>query len=110
MVGHQVTLVDISLCCALVEAHKFVFDPAFVGPYGNVARWLATMLAQPVVAEVLGKVDVKGGAGAGKAPAAKAKAEAKAPKAEAKAKGSPKAEPMEKEEGGKKKDKAKPKA
>merc|ERR1712039_654984 len=69
MVGHQITLADISLCCALVDGMELVLDPDFRQSYGNLMRWFNLCLAQPEFAAVLGKVQLCSAAGAAtKAP------------------------------------------
>ena len=41
MVGHAITLADISLCCALVDGMKLVLDEEFRKPFANMMRWLS---------------------------------------------------------------------
>merc|ERR1719277_2233030 len=47
MVGHTVTLADISICAALTDGMRLVFDADFRKQYGNVMRWFNLCLAQP---------------------------------------------------------------
>merc|ERR1712187_978498 len=85
MVGHQITLADISVCCALIDGMELVLDPAFRQSYGNLMRWFNLCLAQPEFAAVLGKVQLCSAAGAAiKAPGKKEPAPKKeaAPKKE----------------------------
>merc|ERR1712194_500211 len=46
MVGHTITLADISVCCALVDGMKTVLGEDFRKPFGNVMRWFNLCLAQ----------------------------------------------------------------
>jgi glutathione S-transferase len=88
MVGHTVTLADISVCCALVDGMKLVLDDEFRKPYGNLMRWFNLCTSQPEFAAILGQVK-PAGKGSGQAPAAKKEAAPKkdaAPKKEAAAK------------------------
>jgi glutathione S-transferase len=120
IVGHHITLADITLCCALLDGMKLVLDTKFRAPYQNVMRWFELCLAQPEFAAVLGKMELCGAsaskAGAPKKDAAPKKeaANGAAPKKEAspkkdaaaKKQASPKAEPKaEAKKDGKKKDK-----
>merc|ERR1719453_2389519 len=82
MVGHRVTLADITVACALVDGFKYAFEGRFMKPYGNVERWFDTLMLQPEFKSVLGDVS-KGGGASKPAASPKAKAE-KAEKAEAK--------------------------
>jgi glutathione S-transferase len=116
MVGHQVTLADITIACSLLDGFVHVMDKAFRDKFPNLVRWFETCVSQPQFQKVLGTVTMLGDKGAAKpAPKAAAKAEASpkaapkaSPKKEAK-KGdaSPKASPKEK---GKKEEKAPPPA
>jgi glutathione S-transferase len=111
MVGHQVTLADITIASCLLDGFVHVMDEAFRGQFPNVVRWFETCVNQPQFVKVLGPVTMLGAKGAAKAaPKASPKKEAKAsPKKEAK--GSPKkeaAKPAAAESGKKdKKDKGK---
>merc|ERR1712066_262529 len=69
MVGHTITLADISVACALVDGMKHVLDDAFRQPYGNLMRWFNLCIAQPEFKAVLGQVTLCGG---GKGAAQKA--------------------------------------
>merc|ERR1740123_2782608 len=102
MVGHQITLADITVCCALVDGFKLVLDEQFRKPFGNLMRWFTLCLAQPEFKSVLGEVTLCGSGGGKKGQAAKKEA---APKKEAAAK----KEAAPKKEGKGKQDKAKAK-
>merc|ERR1712060_846366 len=56
MVGHTITLADISLCCSLLDGMKLVLDEAFRKPYANLMRWFNLCVEQPEFASVIGKV------------------------------------------------------
>merc|ERR1712150_25158 len=56
LVGNQVTLADICVCCALVEMYKQVFAPRYIEMFSNVNRWFNTCIHQPEFANVLGKI------------------------------------------------------
>merc|ERR1719195_1902547 len=71
MVGHSVTLADISVCCALVDGMSLVLDESIRKEFGNVMRWFDLCLAQQEFSDVLGKVKLCAGAGGAKAPAPK---------------------------------------
>jgi len=103
LVGHKISLADITIVCALVYPFKFVADAAFRAPFPNVMRWFNTCVNQPQFEAIIGTVVLAekeltaGGApivaAAGKPKGAdKPKAE-KAPKAE-----KPKEAPKPKEE------------
>merc|ERR1711964_629816 len=77
MVGHSMTLADISLACGLVDGFKLVMDAEFRKPYGNLMRWFNLCMSQPEFTKIIGKVELCGGAGAKPAAAPKAKAEGK---------------------------------
>mmetsp|Transcript_17739 Transcript_17739/g.31677 ORF Transcript_17739/g.31677 Transcript_17739/m.31677 type:complete len:452 (-) Transcript_17739:131-1486(-) len=97
MVGHQITLADVSLCCALVDGFSLVLGSELQS-FVNLFRWFKTCLAQPEIEGVLGKVDAS-------TPAPKA-----APKSEAapkKEKASPKKEAAAKKEAAPKKEEKK---
>jgi glutathione S-transferase len=97
MVGHQVTLADITIACSLMDGFVHVMDKAFRDKFPNLVRWFQTCMAQPQFQKVLGTVTMLGDKGAAKPaakPAAKADASPKAkasPKKEAKGEASPKA-------------------
>merc|ERR1712139_6402 len=91
MVGDHITLADISLCCALVEAFKSVLTPDIKKEFTNLVRWFDLCMAQVEFVSVLGKLDTS------KAPAPKKEQPAKkeaAPKKET----APKKEPAPKKE------------
>ncbi|CAJ1405331.1 unnamed protein product [Effrenium voratum] len=112
MVGNSITLADISVCCALIDAMRHVFDGKFLKPFPNLMRWFKLCVSQPEFAKVLGKVAVPEGQGGkeakegkeGKAKGEKAEAKA-APKKAAKKEATPKKDAAPKEKGDKKKDK-----
>lgn len=56
LVGHKVTLADITLVSALVYPFKFVCDPAFRAPFPSVMRWFETCVNQPQFEAVVGSV------------------------------------------------------
>lgn len=60
VVGHQITLADISVCCALVDGMRLVLDAEFRKPFGNLMRWFNLCLSQPEFAAIIGKVDLCG--------------------------------------------------
>eukprot|EP00929_Paragymnodinium_shiwhaense_P060953 TRINITY_DN3042_c0_g2_i2.p1 TRINITY_DN3042_c0_g2~~TRINITY_DN3042_c0_g2_i2.p1 ORF type:complete len:517 (+),score=224.74 TRINITY_DN3042_c0_g2_i2:78-1628(+) len=103
MVGNQITLADISVCCALVDGMKHVMDANFRKPFGNLMRWFNLVTAQTEFNSVLGTVAILGGSAGGKQDAKPAAKKEAAPKKEAaakkeaapkkEAKGSPKAKP-----------------
>eukprot|EP00933_Yihiella_yeosuensis_P023663 TRINITY_DN1840_c1_g1_i1.p1 TRINITY_DN1840_c1_g1~~TRINITY_DN1840_c1_g1_i1.p1 ORF type:complete len:443 (-),score=162.92 TRINITY_DN1840_c1_g1_i1:167-1495(-) len=98
MVGHSITLADISLCCALVDGMQLVFDDNFRKPFGNVMRWFSLCISQPEFKAVLGDVKLCGGSGKG------AKAEAAPKKEAAKKEAAPKKEAAAKKEAAPKKE------
>lgn len=57
IVGHQITLADICIACALVEGFQFCFDENFRKPYVNVLRWFETCVNQPEFHAVTGQVE-----------------------------------------------------
>jgi len=73
MVGHTITLADISICCALVDGMKLVLDADFRKPFGNLMRWFNLCITQPEFKAVLGQVNLCGGAAKGAAPKQEAK-------------------------------------
>jgi len=99
MVGHQITLADISLCSVLAEAFRLVLGPEERKALGNLIRWFNLCIAQPEIAKVIGKVEMCSG-GAAPAPAKKEGKKDAAPKKEAAAKkeGAPKKEAAAKKE------------
>jgi len=122
MVGHQITLADISVCSVLAEAFRLVLGPEERKSLGNLIRWFNLCIAQPEISKVLGKVEMCSGEAAAPSPSKKeekkegkkeaaAKKEA-APKKEgkkeaaAKKEAEPKKEGSPKKEGKKGKDKA----
>lgn len=108
MVGHQITLADISLCCVMAEAVRLVLGPEERKGLGNLMRWFNLCIAQPEISKVLGKVQMCSGEAA--APAKKedkkeGKKEASAKKEAAPKKdkeAAPKKEPAPKKEAAKK--------
>jgi len=81
MVGHQVTLADICVCCALSDAMAVAFDTQFLAPLPNLMRWFNLVAGQPEFVSVLGKVKpVAEKAASGAAPAKKAEEKKAAPK------------------------------
>jgi len=55
LVGERVSLADIAVCCTMMNLFKYVLDPAFRKPFGNVTRWFTTMVNQPNVKAVIGE-------------------------------------------------------
>merc|ERR1711972_810580 len=113
MVGHSVTLADISICCAPVDGMRLVLDQGFRKDFGNVMRWFNLCLAQPEFSGVLGEVKLraaaaKGGQAGAPKTEAKPKQEAKQKEAKPKAEPKAKAEPKTKAEPKAKADKAEP--
>eukprot|EP00742_Colponemidia_sp_Colp-10_P000397 GILJ01000435.1.p1 GENE.GILJ01000435.1~~GILJ01000435.1.p1 ORF type:complete len:438 (+),score=108.38 GILJ01000435.1:184-1314(+) len=95
LVGNQVTLADVILACTLILPFRTVVGPEFRKPYGNLVRWLDTLVHLPEFVAVWGRVDfakVAQSAVGAPAPAAKPKKEA------AKKEEKPKAEPKPKAE------------
>ena len=90
VVGHKVTLADITLVSALVYPFKFVADASYRAAFPNVMRWFNTCVNQSQFEAVIGKVVLcetplavpAGGAAAG---GDKKEKKEKAPKAEKKA-------------------------
>mmetsp|Transcript_75287 Transcript_75287/g.137455 ORF Transcript_75287/g.137455 Transcript_75287/m.137455 type:complete len:464 (-) Transcript_75287:110-1501(-) len=107
MVGHQITLADISLCCAVVEALKLIIGPEERKGLANLIRWFNLCTVQPEFAKVLGKIEM---CSSGEKPAAPKKEPApkkeSPPKKEAASKkeAAPKKEPAEKKEASPKKE------
>mmetsp|Transcript_23139 Transcript_23139/g.33905 ORF Transcript_23139/g.33905 Transcript_23139/m.33905 type:complete len:440 (+) Transcript_23139:41-1360(+) len=56
LVGHKITLADITVASTLVYPFKFVADAAFRAPFPNVMRWFDTCVNQPNFESVIGKV------------------------------------------------------
>mmetsp|Transcript_77997 Transcript_77997/g.252186 ORF Transcript_77997/g.252186 Transcript_77997/m.252186 type:complete len:440 (-) Transcript_77997:266-1585(-) len=119
MVGHTITLADVSLFCALLDGMSLVLDDAFRKPFGNVMRWFTLCLAQPEFKAVVGDVKLCGGGAAGAAKADKKEAKPTTqeeklkqedkpktvkPKSEPKPKGEAKQDKKEKEQDETKKD------
>jgi len=94
MVGHQITLADVCVCCSLLDGLKYVFDENFRQPFGNVMRWFNLCVAQKEFADVLGKIEMCAGAPS-------TKVSEPAPKKEGKKDAAPKKEkePAPKKEG-----------
>lgn len=78
LVGHKVTLADITVASALVYPFKFVADAKYRAQFPNVMRWFNTLVHQPAFEAVIGTVvlaETELGASAGAAtstPAASA--------------------------------------
>merc|ERR1711920_182989 len=62
MVGHTITLADISVCCALVDGMRLVLDEGIRKKFGNLMRWFNLCLLQPEFKEILGEVKFCGAA------------------------------------------------
>merc|ERR1711871_1550013 len=75
MVGHQMTLADISIVAAL-SIGTLVFDEAFCKSYPNLMRRFSTCSSQPEVSKVLGNITLSGGKGKGAPKEAAPKKEA----------------------------------
>jgi len=56
LVGHKITLADITVASTLIYPFKFVADAAFRAPFPNVARWFDTCVNQPNFQNVVGKI------------------------------------------------------
>lgn len=56
LVGHKITLADITVATTLVYPFKFVADAAFRAPFPNVIRWFNTVVNQPQFENVIGTV------------------------------------------------------
>merc|ERR1719359_1409413 len=56
MVGHQVTIADICIACALVDGYRLVFDAKFKGGFPNLNRWFELISNQPQFIAVVGSV------------------------------------------------------
>merc|ERR1719253_2261539 len=70
MVGHQVTLADITLLTTIVDGFVHVFDAAFRNQFPNLMRWFGTCVDQPEVTKIPGQVTCLGDTKGAK-PAAK---------------------------------------
>jgi len=60
IVGHQVTLADITLACTLLDGFVHVMDSAFRNQYPDLMRWFNTCVAQPQFKKVLGDIVLLG--------------------------------------------------
>ncbi|XP_018576852.1 elongation factor 1-gamma [Anoplophora glabripennis] len=58
LVGERITLADIVVACNLLNAYKYVLDPDYRRPFGNVNRWFTTLINQPEFKAVLGEVEL----------------------------------------------------
>lgn len=58
LVGERITLADIAVACNLLNPYKYVMDPAYRNPFGNVNRWFNTLINQPEFKAVLGVVEL----------------------------------------------------
>ena len=58
LVGHKITLADITVISALIYPFKFVADPKYRSAIPNVIRWFTTCVNQPAFISVVGKVDL----------------------------------------------------
>lgn len=56
LVGHKITLADITVVSALVYPFKFVADAAYRAAFPNVMRWFTTCVNQPQFEAVIGAV------------------------------------------------------
>mmetsp|Transcript_28942 Transcript_28942/g.48841 ORF Transcript_28942/g.48841 Transcript_28942/m.48841 type:complete len:448 (-) Transcript_28942:119-1462(-) len=56
LVGHKITLADITVISTLVYPFKFVADADFRAPFPNVMRWFDTCVNQDNFKAVIGKV------------------------------------------------------
>ncbi len=56
LVGHRVTLADITVASALVYPFKFVADAAYRKAFPHVIRWFTTLVNQPQFEAVIGTV------------------------------------------------------
>lgn len=87
MVGEEISLADISLCCAIVDGVKLGLLSQIMGSLGNVTRWYKLCTMQPQFEKLLGKQDAppaKGGKKEAAAPKPAAAKKEAAPKAEGK--------------------------
>lgn len=90
LVGHRVTLADLSVAASLYHLYQLVIDVSFRKAFVNVTRWYLTVVNQPNVKPVFGDVQL-----CEKAQVAPETAEA--PKEEAKKVEKPKEEPKKAE-------------
>ncbi|PSN35457.1 Alanine--tRNA ligase [Blattella germanica] len=58
LVGQRITLADINVFCSLLPLYEHVLDPALRQPYVNLNRWFDTILNQPQVSAVVGKISL----------------------------------------------------
>lgn len=58
LVGERITLADIIVACNLLNPYKYVLDPDYRKPFGNVNRWFNTLINQPEFKAVLGEVEL----------------------------------------------------
>lgn len=97
LVGHKITLADITVASTLVYPFKFVADAGYRAAFPNVMRWFNTLVNQPAFEAVIGNVVLaekeQTSAAVAAAPADKKEKKEKAPKAE-----KPKTEEKPKEE------------
>lgn len=56
LVGHKITLADITIVSSLVYPFKFVTEPAYLKAFPNVVRWFTTCVNQSQFEAVIGKV------------------------------------------------------
>ena len=56
LVGHHITLADITVVSTLIYPFKFVADASFRSGFPNVVRWFTTCVNQPQFENVVGKV------------------------------------------------------
>lgn len=56
LVGERISLADIVTFCNLLYAYKFVLDPEYRKPFGNVNRWFTTLSNQPQFKAAIGEV------------------------------------------------------
>lgn len=110
MVGHTMTLADISVCCALVDGMKLVLDDDFRKPFKNLMRWFNLCISQPEFKSVLGEVKLCSAGKASKASAGPAKEAAPKKEAAQKKEAAAKKEDAPKKEAAAKKDDKKGKA
>merc|ERR1719428_1965525 len=89
MVGHQVTLADITIACSLLDGFVHIMDKAYRDQFPNLVRWFQTCVSQPQFEKVLGSVTMLGGKGAPKKEAAPKESPKKEDKGK-KGEGSPK--------------------
>jgi len=55
-VGHQPTIADAAIFCALLDMYSTVFAPGYIRGFGNVTRWFNTVARHPAFAGVVGEV------------------------------------------------------